>query len=254
MSILNFVRQEDLDELDEDPRNAFMQLVNHAQRSLNERTKGLDEQDQYQWRDIEDERHSFMNVILASAKRFEIEPFATMAVPRQNDFRSEDWRQFKSDLDHYITQLVLDNSTRSRADTVAILPKSKDAIRTYVRALRDCIENASMEDKKREALLKKLDALEVELEKRRTSMLSVARIAYHLWAVPGSMWASYEVANKLIANVMHTVAEAKDEEERNKPLPAPEPMKALSPPRSLEVASKQFGGGFRDDLDDDVPF
>lgn len=254
MSILNFVRQEDLDDLDEDPRAAFMQLVNHAQRSLNERTKGFDEQDQYQWREIEDERHSFMNVIVASAKRFEIEPFATMAVPRQNDFRNEDWRQFKADLDHYITQLVLDNSTRSRVDTVAISSQSKDAIRTYVRALRDCIEQGTIDEKKREALLKKLDALEAELEKRRTSMLTVARIAYHLWAVPGSMWASYDITNKLIANVMHAVAEAKSEEDRSKPLPAPHPMKALSPPRPPEIFKQSPSGGFPDDFDDDVPF
>ncbi|RYD42261.1 MAG: hypothetical protein EOP63_13405 [Sphingomonadales bacterium] len=114
MSILNFVRQEDLDDLDEDSRTAFMQLVNHAQRSLGERTKNLDEQDQYQWREIEDERLSFMNVRIASAKRFEIEPFASMIVPRQDNFRTEEWRQFKSDLDHYITQLVLDNSKPRR--------------------------------------------------------------------------------------------------------------------------------------------
>lgn len=250
MSILNFVRQEDLDDLDEDPRTAFMQLVNHAQRSLGERTKTLNEDNQYEWRQIEDERLSFMNVIIASAKRFEIEPFATMVVPRQDNFRTEEWRQFKSDLDHYITQLVLDNSTRSRHDTVAILPKSKDAIRSYVRALRDCIEKGAMEDKKRSALLNRLDALEAELEKRRVSMLTVARIAYHLWAVPGSMWASYEVANKLIANVMHSVAEAKADEDHNKPLPAPEPMKALSPPRPVEAVAR---GSF-DEVDDDVPF
>ncbi len=251
MSILNFVRQEDLDNLDEVPSVAFMQLVNFAQRSLDQRLKSLDPNDEYQWREIEDERHSFMNVVVASAKQFGILPFSATEVPLQNDFRNGDWRQFRADLDHYITQLVLENSARSKLDSVEILPKSKDAIRSYVRALRDCIENASMDTKKRESLLQKLDSLEQELEKRRTSMLAIARIAYHLWAVPGSMWASYDIANKLISNVMHEVAEAKDLEQNTKTIQAPPPMKALSPPRA--VRTQPATSGFPDDLDD-VPF
>jgi len=85
MTILNFVSQDDLDDLDDDPRIAFMTLVNHAQRSLAEQTKRLDPQDE--WDQREKLRHSFMNVVIAAAKRFEIEPFVSMEVPRLSDFK-----------------------------------------------------------------------------------------------------------------------------------------------------------------------
>ncbi len=253
MSILNFVNQDQLDELDEDPKIAFMELVNHAQRSLHDQTKHLDEDERGDWQRIEDLRLSFINVVLASAKQFEIEPFVSMEVPNRRQFDMRDYDQFKFDLDHYVTQLVLGNSFRSKADSVEILPKTKDNLRGYVYALRECIEKGKMDDKKREALLKRLDALEKELEKRRVSMMTVARVAFALWAVPGATWQSYDVANKLITNLMTNVAEAKEAEDSQKKLPTGQPPKALSPPRK-KIASpfEQAGGGF--ESDDEVPF
>lgn len=256
MSILNFVNQDQLDNLDEDPKIAFMELVNHSQRSLHEQTKNLDEDERSDWQQIETLRLSFVNVVLASAKRFEIEPFVSMEVPQRKSFDMRDYDQFRFDLDHYITQLVLDNSLRSKADSVEILPKTKDTIRVYVHTLRECIEKANMTEKKREALLTRLDALEAELEKRRVNMMTVARVAFAIWAIPGAAWQSYDVANKLLSNLMSNIAEAKDAESMQKNLPSVDVPKALSAPRKetaslfRQKSSKSFG----DDLDDDIPF
>jgi hypothetical protein len=253
MSILNFVKQDQLDNLDDDPRKAFMEIVNYAQRSLDGKISNIREDDQESWRRAEDIRHSFMNVIVASSKRYEIEPFASMNVPRIND--SLNFGQFKADLDHYVTQLVLDNSAQTRRDSVTILPSSKDKIRTYIRALRDCIENANMVETKRSSLLDRLDELEKELEKRRANMLLVAKLAFEVLAIPGGTWASYEIATKLITNISQTVEESREAEQANKPMiSAIKTVPALSPPRQPEQQRRGYGGGFADDLDDDVPF
>lgn len=74
MSILDFVNQDELDDLDEDPRIEFMQLVNIAQRSLAAQILVLDPENQHEWQKAEELRYGFMNVVVASAKRFEIEP------------------------------------------------------------------------------------------------------------------------------------------------------------------------------------
>jgi hypothetical protein len=136
-----------------------------------------------------------MNFVVAAGKRLEIEPFASMQVPRHKDYGDPDYRQFQSDLDHYITQLLIDNSIRTKKDSVGILPKTKDRIRQYVYALRECVENANLTEAKREILIEKLKQFEDELEKRRLNILAVARIAFELLAIPGTLWASGEVAN-----------------------------------------------------------
>jgi hypothetical protein len=244
MTVLDFVSQDELDDLDEDPRIAFMAFVNHAQRRLAQQTETLDPQDEAQWEQREELRHSFMNIVIAAAKRFEIEPFASMQVPRLSDYKKNvDHRQFKADVDHYITQLVLDNSIRAKRDSVAILPNSKDRIRSYVLGLRQCIEQANMAEPKREALLRRLDQFESELEKRRLNILAVARLAFELLAIPGGVWASADVANKLITNVMQTVAEAQSAEQDTRQLAPAAPPKALSPPASKKRNLPPFLAG-----------
>lgn len=252
MSILDFVSQDELDDLDEDHRVAFMQLVNAAQRTLSAKIEGLDPDNQYEWQKAEELRYSFMNVVVAAAKRFEIEPFHSMEVPQYSNFREGDHRQFKSDLDHYVTQLILDNSLRSKRDSVEVLPKTKDQLRAYLNGLKQCIQNGNMTAAKRESLLKKLDAFEAELEKRRLNMLTVARFSYLILSIPGTVWASVDITHKLTSNIMQTVAEAKAAEDETKQLPAMAQPKALSAPR--KPAPPARASAFSDDLDDDVPF
>jgi hypothetical protein len=247
MSVLDFITQDELDDLDDDPSRAFMSIVTLAQRRLGEQTKGYDPQDQSEWEARQELRYSFMNFVVAAGKRLEIEPFASMQVPRHKAFADPDYRQFQADLDHYITQLLIDNSIRTKKDSVGILPKTKDKIRQYVYALRECVENADLTEAKREILLEKLKYFEAELEKRRLNILAVARIAFELLAIPGTLWASGEVANRLITQVMQTVAEARAAEQEARQLAPIEAPKALSAPRPLLQ-------GAPGEIDDDIPF
>jgi hypothetical protein len=199
-----------------------------------------------------------MNLIVAAGKRFEVEPFASMQIPKHKDFDDTDHRQFASDLDHYVTQLLIDNSIKSKRDSVRVMPKTKDKIRQYMYALRDCIENSDLAEPKREALLEKLKNFEVELEKRRLNLLVVSRIAFELLAIPGTLWASGEVANRLITQVMQTVAEARAAEQEARLLAPIETPKALSAPRPLQAPRQiqarpplQSSPG---KIDDDIPF
>ncbi len=110
--------------------------------------------------------------------------------------------------------------------------------------LKQCIQNGNLTAAKRESLLKKLDAFEVELEKRRLNMLTVARFSYFIFSIPGTVWASVDITQN--------VAEAKAAEDETKQLPAMAQPKALSAPR--KPAPPTRASGFSDDRDDDVPF
>lgn len=254
MSILNFLTQDEIDELSEDPQTAFMELVNIAQRSLSKQTKDLDTDDRNQWEIREDFRHSFMNVVIASAKDFNVEPFVSMSVPRRSDYREIDYTEFKADVDHYITQLVLRNSSRSRTESVVISQQTKDDIRSYIVGLRSCIENANLSEAKRSVLLDKLRAFEEQLEKKRLKTAEVAMFVFTVLGVPGSLWASYEITAKLTNNIMRTVAEAQAAEMETRRLPSAEPYKALSPPRADPAPRVRRASKPNYDLDDDLPF
>lgn len=253
MAILKFITHEELDNLDDDPRIAFMELVNHAQRRLSEQTEKLDPSDNYDLMRIDEINHSFMNVIVAAGKRFEIDPFANMEVPKYREFSISDHREFNANIDHYITQLMLDNRIRSKRDSVAVTPEFKERIRTQIVGLRTCIEEADLLEPKREALLARLDEFEKEFEKRRLNMMVVTLFACQILAIPGGVWASAEIVQKLTTTVMQIVAEAKATEEEFRKLPSIEPFKALSPPQKVQP-KRNASSKPNFDLDDDIPF
>jgi hypothetical protein len=254
MSIFNFVTQDELDNLDEDPRMAFLGLVNHAQRSLSKQLASLNTEEERDWKTAQNLEQSFMNVIVASGKRFEIEPFLSTEVPQYADYRTSDYQQFKYDLDHYVTQLVLDNSLRSKKTSVAMLPDTKDKIRSYVHGLRDCIEKSNLNDQKKNALLGRLDQFNKELEKRRLNIMEVTMLSFAILQIPGGVWASTEIMQKLLVNINQVVADAKATEDKTQ-LVEHAPPKALSPPRT--PAKPQKGPSWEapsSDLDDEIPF
>lgn len=253
MNIFDFITQDEIDDLpDDDPQTAFVQFVRIAQRRLGERTTQIDESDRSGWEELNEARLGFMNVAIAAAKKNEIEPFATLSVPRLKDFGTDEHRQFKADLDHYLTQLLLDNSSRSKRDSVLISPELKDSIRTYIFHLRKLIESADdLDETKRQVLLRRLKDFEVELDKKRLNLMAVTVLAITLAGAPGALWSSADAANKILTNILRVVGEAKFTDDAARRLPsAAEPM-AITGPRPNDVIQRDFK---RLGMDDDIPF
>lgn len=73
MSILSFVTQDELDNLSEDPRIAFMELINHAQRRLSEQISKFDPDNSYDSAKRFDAEKSFMNVVVAAGKTYGVD-------------------------------------------------------------------------------------------------------------------------------------------------------------------------------------
>lgn len=99
---------------------------------------------------------------------------------------------------------------------------------------------------KREALLRKLEVFEAELNKRRISLMEVANIAFAIFAVPGAAWASVDVVQKLTTNIIQTVAEEKAQEDEAKCL--------LTTSKGVLGAPRKIVPARIEAYDDEVPF
>lgn len=254
MNIFDFITQEEIDDLpDDDPHVAFTTFIRIAQRRLGERTAQLDTSEREGWNELEEARHGFMNVAIAAAKKYEIEPFASLSVPRLENFDQKVHRQFKADLDHYMTQLLLDNSSRAKRDSVTVSPELKTSIRTYLHHLREAIDKAEdLTDTRKRVLLQKLAEFEAELEKRRLSLLAVTLMMITILGAPGSLGATADIAGRLLTNIMKVVGEAKIADDEVRKLPSSEAPMAITGPRKedSDLAAKRP----KPSLDDEIPF
>jgi hypothetical protein len=258
MQLHEFIKEEELEALpDDDPHEAFAQFVRVAQTRLSQRVADLSaDDDQRSWQQITDARHGFMNIVVAAAKKFEIEPLASIVMPRNQEYDDQTFRQFQSDVDFFVTQLVLENSVRAKRDSVTVSSDFKAKIRTYLHHLRDAIEKSDLDEDKRGKLLDRLDAFESELEKRRLPLMTVTLMVIALASAPGGLWSTGEAAQRLVANILKTIGEAKnaDDEARKRLLPAERP-KQIAPPRTPEAEKKPSPRRrASNDMDDDIPF
>jgi hypothetical protein len=195
-----------------------------------------------------------MNVVIAAAKKYEIEPFASLSVPRLEKFDTQVHRQFKADLDHYLTQLLLDNSSRAKRDFVLVSPELKTTIRTYLHHLREAIDNSpDLSEVRRSILLRKLAEFEAELEKKRLSLLAVTVLTITLLSAPGGLGATADIATKLVSNILRAVGEAKLADDEARRLSSSATPMAITGPRKDDSDLIKKPTNQRD-IDDDIPF
>jgi DNA-binding transcriptional regulator YbjK len=249
MQLFDFLSDEEIENLPTDDHAAFLQFVKLSRRSLSEQTRNLDDNDEHQWRHIQEARHGFMNVVTAAAKRYQVEPFASLVVPRLKNYGSDEHREFISDLDHYMTQLVLSDAMRSKRDSIVLSENAKSKIRTHLHHLRESVANSDLPEEKRDRLLQKLLAFESEIEKRRLSIFAVGMVTLEVLAIPGAMAGSYDIVNKMLAHVLHTVAEEKTIQDDRQPMYV-EPPPVILPARPAEKKDRLVNQGD----DSDIPF
>jgi hypothetical protein len=86
MMIFDFITQDEMDDLSSgDPQSAFTRFVEISRRRLAEKI-GQTSEDETGWIERNEAQHGFMNVVIAAAKMFQIEPLASLSVPRATRF------------------------------------------------------------------------------------------------------------------------------------------------------------------------
>jgi hypothetical protein len=261
MDIFDVFTEDELDDLTDDPQVAFAQIVRRATATLRKRTESLSGQDEIEWRLISEERYGFMNVVVASGKRLGIGPFVNYEMPKTDPFHESDFNEFKAELDHYMTQMALDNSIRGKRDAVELPSSTKDKIRSYIHQLKLLVDKLNVPDRDKNRLRQSIEEFEKALDGRRLSLLKLTKIVLYVALLPGGLGESYNLMREMVDKVVHVVAEAKQTEDDQRQLPATEEPALLMPPRrttfeapprrrpSSSAPAFESGG-----MDDDIPF
>ncbi len=254
---MEILTEEFLAELPDDPRAAFGMVLRRAETYLAEALGAIDDQGN-NWHSYESAQHTAMNTIIAVAKRYEIEPFASMTVPTRKGFGSEQFAEFKVDLDHYAAQLLLDNSIRSKRDAIAIEAKIKDRLRQHVHGIKTLIDQADMPEPRRAVLRKRIAEFEAALETPRVNVVMLAGIMVAILAGAANIaqLADSPTMHKLVSTIMNTIGEAKaidDEKRELPPAQSPQPLLPPRPASQIPTASKGRSPTSAD-LDDEIPF
>ena len=149
--------------------------------------------------------------------------------------------EFLGDVDNFITQSHIRQGRRNRGYSVAFDVSAKRKIAHFLKQIRDVIDKAELDDRKREALYARIGALQTEVDRVRTRFEAFGAFAIEAAGILGEMGKQIEPLTNSIARIFGT---AKSYEDANPALPPPKVPKKISPPKKAP----------KPELDDDIPF
>lgn len=250
MSEYDLIPEESYDNLPSEDNDKFAVLVRIAQNNL---ARLLDNSNSNEFSD--EIRSQFISIVSGMAETLGIEglPDIDGGIATYSQYRS-----FQVYLAGIVAKVRLQGNLVARPFSVELGRITKAKIQHEIGQLRSSIQSSELTDKKKDALLAKLDELEEELTKKRLGFARTMAIAASIMTIAGggtATLANSPKAVEAVITIMRLVGDDKEKEEQERLRLAP-PPKAL-PDFSTSSVKPATGGGFGrfdDGLDDDVPF
>lgn len=246
MSEYDLIPDETYDGLPQDDHEKFAILVRTAQSNL---ARMLDQRGS---NDFADEiRAQFISVISGTAEALGIEGLPPITEDMDN-YRA--YANYQVRLAGIVAKVRLQSNLVARPHSVELGRINRAKLKQEIDQLRRSVEESDLPQKKRDALLDKLDEFENELEKQRLSFARTMAIAASIMAIVSGATitlANGQDAAKTILTILRLVGEDKEREEAERERLSP-PPKAL--PNYAQAKVKEPAFGFGNDLDDEVPF
>lgn len=230
--------------LNDDNEIAFTQVVEMLDSKLRDNMASLDDRDDPRYF-----QQDYMNKAVAAAVALEVDEIANFDVPPiQNDF-SEAYDEFTLALQRFVMKVSLLKVRTGKVYSVELSAADKERIHGYVKKIRDVLEGADLDEKKRNSLYAKLNAFDADVDRARTPFNNAMLMALDVAHVVKAYGEALNPLSELVKRINDLLASAKSKEPDAAQLPPPEQKKKLPPP------PKQIEGPkFSRDLDDDIPF
>lgn len=218
-------------DLPEDPNEAFVFLAERARANLEAILNGNAERagrhSPNTW------RRQFVHEVYAAGQVFQIDGLLSPATAEQSEGNLD---SFNATLARVLTREKLQIREKLRTDTAALSFETKTTIRSSLESLRDQVNRSNLSDEIKQGLHRKIDAVEQELDRKRSSLRPLWLLAGAIAAAtPGAIGAAADLpgAYETVQSAISLAHGEKQAEEQAKgrylppKLPAPQAQKLI---------------------------
>jgi len=237
------IKDEDYFDLPDDPELAFLQLEREARSVLEGRIEGGDDDSPFY-----EYYQEYINSTLAAARGLQLDYFEFWETPTDRHETYDVYRKFSLEVAKYTMQIRIRHSLHAKRYSVSLDEATKQKIRHHLNQLKEIADKMEISTAKREAILSKILALEMEMERERTRFDVVASFILESATVAGEAGEKLEPWRKWIDSISGLLGRAKEKDTQNPSLPLPGERKKIEPPKPKLPSPK------RETLGDDIPF
>ena len=241
---MGYLTNDDYDDLPADDWEAFAQLEAISRERLHAVQRDRDGDIPFE------DMLRYMNEIAALADHFEVPDISYD--PEPDSHYSHEFARFTRAVDYRLAQIRVRRARRNQRDSVVITGPTREKIQHYLERLKEEVSAASINDKRKQALLDRIAEFEAELSKRRVNLAAVMTVVALVSSIGHDNAETLIDSPKIVQSISALFGAAKTEEDEATPrLPKPEPFKAIPDMRRTPVQTANL---FDTTLDDEVPF
>lgn len=228
--------------LPDDPEAAFVIL---EQEFRSEYQGEIEKADNNSWAD--EARLKYAGQVRAALEELSIdfEFYLPEFTDGQMDYNR--FQTFRRDIESLATKIRIRTARARVQNSVRLDPNTKSKLRQLLEKIKETILELDESDSKREALLRKVAALEAEINRDRTRFEVAAALWIGLCEKTGEGLEKLEPARKWIDSVAGFLAQAKSLETPSLTLPK------RAPPARIERYEKPIDRRM-DEVEEDIPF
>lgn len=230
----------EFDDLPDDAEVAFVRLYERHHKEYLDNVRDD--------KDSRAEAADFMNTMLGIARGLEIEGFNEWTVPEEWDDIYPTFTNFDRALKRFVMEIKVRKSRVTKIYSVSLGHEDKERIHGLVAQIREVISKADIEERKRNSLLIKLGAFEVDVDRSRTRFDNAMLMALEIVGLADKAGNTLNPLNELLRRIEGIMGKAKEKDAEQNQLPAPNDRKKLEPPpKRIEHQPNR-------DMDDEIPF
>lgn len=195
---------------------------------------------------------NYIAQVLGAITELGLSPEFENRFPAIQDVDYQTYLNFSKDVKHFCTILLIRRGRRAQGNSVSFDPATKAKINHLLNQASEIFTKLDIDEKKRDALLSKLAALQIEVNKNRTRFDSYAALAIETAVATGDVIEKSKIL-ELLNSVARIFGTAK-QEEQTKQLPAPTRPKQIEHQKPVSKPNRPPTTTKRGDLDDEIPF
>jgi hypothetical protein len=184
--------------------------------------------------------------VLGARDELQVKILLTYTAPALSLIRENDFLFVTGEVDRLRTRVQIRNSRRDRAYSVRFDAATKQKVRHLLNQIKEIVDEVELDDRKKEALYSKINALANEVDRDRTHIQAFGALVVEMAGIVGEAANRMEPARKFLDSIARVFGVAKSHEDANLQLPLHHEPKKIEPPHKRLPAPKTD--------DDDIPF
>jgi hypothetical protein len=239
---MDFISDDQMRGLSDDPQEAFLQFEKLARDWLNEQLSSMGEDESSSFYTLK-----YLNAVITAARQYEIGVIAEWAFVQPASHSSADYRRFIAEVDVCTLEIRMQRALHVKRNSVLLDPATKLTMTHWLQQMREAVLKAGLPVGKKDRLLVLINAMQTEIDLDRTPMQTIGELWMTACGYFGEGFKKLEPAIRAVERIGGALGLAK-ESEQPKQIEGPK-LKQLPPPKA-----KSAKGGFDKAFDDEIPF